>query len=37
MRSRLQEIGGDCELSSEPGRGTTITFRIQLKPQHGQV
>jgi signal transduction histidine kinase len=37
MRSRLQEIGGDCELTSQPGRGTTITFRVQLKPHHGQA
>jgi hypothetical protein len=34
MRSRMQEIGADCELHSEPGRGTKITFRIKLKPNH---
>jgi signal transduction histidine kinase len=36
MRSRLQEIGGDCEVESEPGTGTKITFRVTLKADHGQ-
>ena len=31
MRSRLQEIGGSCELRSKPGAGTKITFRVKLK------
>jgi signal transduction histidine kinase len=34
MRTRLQEIGGHCELHSQPGRGTTITFRVHLKSSH---
>ena len=36
MRSRLEEIGGACEIQSEPGAGTRITFRVRLKPHHGQ-
>lgn len=35
MRSRLREIGGDCELRSEPGRGTRITFRVKFRAYHG--
>lgn len=35
MRSRLREIGGECELQSEPGLGTRITFRVKLKAFHG--
>ena len=35
MRSRMQEIGGSCELRSEPGAGTSITFRVKLKAHHG--
>lgn len=34
MRSRLHEIGGDCELRSEPGSGTKIIFRVRLKSYH---
>lgn len=36
MRNRMQEIGGGFELRSEPGQGTSITFRIKLKADHGQ-
>jgi signal transduction histidine kinase/ligand-binding sensor domain-containing protein len=36
MRSRLREIGGDCEVHSELGVGTTISFRVSLKADHGQ-
>lgn len=36
MRSRLQEIGGRCELRSEPGAGTKITFRVKFKAYHEQ-
>jgi signal transduction histidine kinase len=35
MRRRLQEIGGDCEVRSQPGAGTTITFRVMLKADPG--
>ena len=35
MRNRLHEIGGDCELQSEPGAGTKIRFRVTLKADHG--
>jgi signal transduction histidine kinase len=36
MRSRLQELGGYCDLKSEPGAGTRITFRVTLKKEHGR-
>jgi signal transduction histidine kinase/ligand-binding sensor domain-containing protein len=36
MRSRLQEIGGDCEVDGKPGAGTRITFRVRLKSGDGQ-
>jgi len=36
MRSRLQEIGGDCDLQSAPGAGTKITFRVTLKKEHAR-
>lgn len=36
MRGRLREIGGDCDLKSEPGGGTKITFRVNLKKNHAR-
>lgn len=36
MRRRLEDIGGRCDLQSEPGAGTRITFRLPLDPRHGQ-
>jgi len=30
MRQRLREIGGRCEIHSEPGRGTQIIFSLPL-------
>jgi signal transduction histidine kinase len=30
MRRRLTDIGGGCEIGSEPGRGTTVTFTVFL-------
>jgi signal transduction histidine kinase len=30
MQDRLQSIGGTVDFSSEPGSGTTITFRLPL-------
>ncbi|MGA2853074.1 MAG: two-component regulator propeller domain-containing protein [Verrucomicrobiota bacterium] len=30
MRQRLREIGGRCEIHSEPGRGTQIVFSLPL-------
>jgi signal transduction histidine kinase len=26
MRERMHEIGGDCEIASQPGRGTRVTL-----------
>ncbi len=31
MRKRLQEIGGRCEIQSERGRGTQVTFYLPVK------
>ena len=31
MRRRLEEIGGACEIRSEPERGTTLTFTVPLR------
>jgi len=31
MRERLRAIGGRCEISSEPGQGTTVRFVMPLK------
>jgi signal transduction histidine kinase len=36
MQVRLQEIGGSCEIASEPGTGTRVTFRVRLKRHHEQ-
>ncbi len=32
MRQRLESLGGRCELASQPGRGTKLTFILPLKP-----
>ena len=32
MKRRLQDIGGRCELTSEPGRGTKVQFTIRVLP-----
>ncbi|HSQ08905.1 MAG TPA: GAF domain-containing sensor histidine kinase, partial [Chromatiaceae bacterium] len=34
MRERAEEVGGTCEIESEPGRGTRIVVRIPLSPAH---
>jgi len=31
MRERLRAIGGRCEISSEPGQGTTVRFVMSLQ------
>ena len=31
MRQRLKQAGGHCDITSEPGRGTTIRFFLPLK------
>ena len=30
MQRRLQQLGGRCELTSPPGHGTTVTFKVPL-------
>jgi signal transduction histidine kinase len=32
MRRRLEYLGGTCSIQSERGRGTTVSFRVNLKP-----
>jgi signal transduction histidine kinase len=31
MRQRLADVGGECEVRSQPGQGTTIALRIRLQ------
>jgi ligand-binding sensor domain-containing protein/signal transduction histidine kinase len=33
MRQRLQDIGGECLISSKPGGGTTTRIRITINPK----
>jgi signal transduction histidine kinase/ligand-binding sensor domain-containing protein len=35
MQRRLLEIGGACEIRSEPGRGTTVTFTVPMGKNGG--
>jgi signal transduction histidine kinase len=30
MRQRLRQLGGECQILSEPGRGTTVVFRLPM-------
>jgi len=30
MERRLQQIGGACVIESQPGRGTTVSFRANI-------
>ena len=32
MRRRLEYLGGTCSIQSERRRGTTVSFRVNLKP-----
>jgi signal transduction histidine kinase len=32
MRERVRQLGGEFEIASAPGRGTTITVRVPLNP-----
>ena len=33
MQRRLQQLGGRCELASNPGQGTTVSFKVPLARQ----
>jgi signal transduction histidine kinase len=37
MRKRLSDIGGECEIRSVPGRGTTIQLHIALRGVHNHA
>jgi signal transduction histidine kinase len=32
MRSRLEHLGGTCSIQSQRGQGTTVSFRVNLRP-----
>ncbi|MDB6111133.1 MAG: Integral rane sensor signal transduction histidine kinase [Pedosphaera sp.] len=32
MKARLKELGGDCLIESQPGKGTTVEMRLVIKP-----
>ena len=32
MRRRLEHLGGTCSIQSQRGQGTTVSFRLDLKP-----
>ena len=34
MRERLRRLGGRCEITGGPGRGTTVTFIIPVQPEN---
>jgi signal transduction histidine kinase len=37
LSQRMRQLGGDCQITSEPGRGTKVEFHLPLKRiQHGQ-
>lgn len=37
LRQRMQQLGGDCQITSLPGQGTKVEFRLRLKGiQYGQ-
>jgi signal transduction histidine kinase len=31
LRQGLEQLGGTCHVSSEPGRGTTVCLRLPLR------
>lgn len=33
MKRRLAQIGGSCSIESEPGRGTAVSFRVEVKKE----
>ena len=35
MRERLAEVGGSCQIESQPGHGTTVRFIIQTNGKEG--
>jgi signal transduction histidine kinase len=37
MRHRLQRLGGRCELTSQPGQGTTVVFKVPLERVDDEV
>jgi signal transduction histidine kinase len=37
MRRRMEEVGGSCLLETVPGKGTTVSFIVELKPYNGRA
>jgi signal transduction histidine kinase/ligand-binding sensor domain-containing protein len=35
MRERLEQLGGQCEISTAPGKGTRVTFRVPIRGAPG--
>jgi len=35
LRERMKELGGDCQIDSDPSRGTRIVFELPLPDFHG--
>jgi signal transduction histidine kinase len=31
MRKRIEGIGGECQVDSAPGKGTTVRFIVRVK------
>jgi signal transduction histidine kinase len=32
MRSRMASVGGSMSIDSQPNRGTTVSFRVPVRP-----
>lgn len=32
IRTRMEELGGSCTIESQPGQGTTVHMRLEIKP-----
>jgi signal transduction histidine kinase len=32
IRRRMTELGGRCDIHSASGRGSTVTFMVELRP-----
>ena len=37
MRERARRAGGDLDIVTEPGRGTTVSLRLPLDPDHTEI
>jgi signal transduction histidine kinase len=37
MRQRLADIGGACDILSQPGSGTTVSLKLRLPPNSVRI